>query len=141
MKLTALVLLAAVSLGSVWRETNSYAAARRGAAAFEQKHYKEAVAAFQRANELAPSARNAFNLGTAQIAAGEREQGSNTLGQALKDPTVRADAFFNRGNSALASKAFDHAVRDFVEALKANPGHLSAKRNLEIALQRRDEQR
>ena len=135
------ILLLAVSLGTFWRETNSHAAARRGTAAFEDKDLGKAVAAFRRAQELAPSPQNAFNLGTAQIAAGEREEGSATLGEALKDRALRADAFYNRGNSALAARSLDHAVRDYIEALKANPGHLSAKRNLEIALKRRDEER
>lgn len=140
MKIAA-VLLFAVSLGSFMRETNSRASAARGAKAFEAKKYGEAVLAFSRAYELAPTPRNAFNLGTAQIAAGEREKGSATLAPALKDPQLRADAYYNRGNSALASKALDHAIRDYVDALKAQPGHAGAKRNLEIALKRREQER
>jgi Ca-activated chloride channel family protein len=62
------------------------------------------------------------------------------LAEALKDPALRADAYFNRGNSALAAKSFDHAIRDYIDALKANPAHAAAKRNLEIALARRDSQ-
>lgn len=138
---TVAVLLLAVSLGSWWRETSSHAAARRGAAAFEEKRSGDAVDAFRRAYELAPSPRNAFNLGTAQIAAGDRERGSATLAAALKDPALRADAYYNRGNSALAAKALDHAIRDYVAALRAKPDHLAAKRNLEIALKRREEER
>ncbi len=129
------------SLGSLWRDTNSRASAMRGAEAFEEKKYAQAVDAFQRAYELAPTPRNAFNLGTAQIGAGEREKGSATLALALKDPELRADAFYNRGNSALAAKALDHAIRDYVQALKAKPEHAAAKRNLEIALKRREQQR
>lgn len=140
MKLVA-VLLVAGSIGSFWRDTNSHASSARGAGAFEEKKYAQAVDAYQRAYELAPTAQNAFNLGTAQIAAGEREKGSATLAIALKDPELRADAFYNRGNSALAAKALDHAIRDYVQALKARPEHAAAKRNLEIALQRREEQR
>lgn len=140
MKLGA-VLLIALTLGSWWRDTNSRASSARGAAAFEEKQYAQAADAFRRAYELAPTPRNAFNLGTAQIAAGEREKGSATLAAALKDPELRADAFFNRGNSALAARALDHAIRDYVQALKARPEHAAAKRNLEIALKRREEQR
>ncbi|HEX8619323.1 MAG TPA: hypothetical protein VF911_17200 [Thermoanaerobaculia bacterium] len=123
-------------LGDFMRETNSHAAASRGANAFAQKQYAESARAFAAAQELAPSVRGAFNLGTAEIAAGQREQGSARLAAAIKDPSLRADALFNRGNSALAAKAFEHAVRDYVDALKANPNHASAKRNLEIALMR-----
>ena len=138
MKVVALLL--AVSLGALWRETNSHAASRRGERAYEGKQSAQAVDAFRRAQQLAPSSRNAFNLGTAEIAAGRREQGSASLAAAIQDPALRADALFNRGNSALAAKAFDHAIRDYVAALKANPGHAAAKRNLEIALTRRESQ-
>ncbi len=137
MKLAA-VLLLAVSVTSLWRETNSHAAAARGAKAYAKQQYADAVKAYGEAQQLAPSARNAFNLGTAQIAAGQREQGSATLAEAIKDPELRASAYFNRGNSALGAKAFDHAIRDYTEALKANPRLDAAKRNLEIALARRD---
>lgn len=128
-------------LVSLWGEMSARLASARGAKAYEQKEYAKAVESFRRAHELAPSPQNAFNLGTAQIAAGQREQGSATLAAALKDPSLRADALFNRGNSALAAKALDHAVRDYADALRANPAHAAAKRNLEIALQRREQQR
>ena len=97
--------------------------------------------AFARAQQLAPSPRNAFNLGTVEIAAGDRERGSTHMADAIQDPALRADALFNRGNSALESKAYDHAVRDFSDALRANPNHTAAKRNLEIALTQKQNQR
>lgn len=123
-----------------WRDTNSHAASARGAKAFAKQQYAAAVAAFTRAHDLAKSSRSAFNLGTAQIAAGQREVGSATLATAIQDPTLRADALFNRGNSAFAAKALDHAIRDYVAALRTNPNHAGAKRNLEIALQRHQQQ-
>jgi tetratricopeptide (TPR) repeat protein len=140
MKPIALVLLAAMSLGSLWRDTNSHAAAVRGADAYAKQQYAQSVASYQKANQLAPSAQNAFNLGTAEIAAGQREAGSAVLAEAIRDPALRADALYNRGNSALAAKALDHAIRDYIDALKANPHHAQAKRNLEIAQQRKEQQ-
>jgi Ca-activated chloride channel family protein len=134
----AVGLLGVAGIGNFIRETNSHAVAARGVKAYEAKQYAEAVRSFATAQELAPSARGAFNLGTAEIAAGAREQGSARLAEAIKDPELRADALFNRGNSALAAKALDHAVRDYTDALKANPAHTAAKRNLEIALMRRE---
>lgn len=139
MKAVAILLLA-FSLEPFWRETNSAKSAARGAAAFEEKKYGDAVAAFERAHAIDPSPRNAFNLGTAQIAAGEREKGSATLAAAIQDPALRADALYNRGNSALAAKALDHAIADYAQALRARPAFPEAKRNLEIALRRREEQ-
>ena len=133
------VALLLVSL-AFWRETNSHASASRGARAYAAQQYAKAVAAFARVHELTPSPRSAFNLGTAQIAAGQREEGSATLAGAITDRALRADALFNRGNSALAAKALEHAIRDYTDALKANPNHGAAKRNLEIALQRHQQQ-
>ncbi len=137
----ALVVLAMLSAPAWWRETNSHAASRRAAAAYEAKQYAAAEQSYQRAQQLAPSSRNAFNLGTSQIAAGHREQGSATLAEAIRDPALRADALYNRGNSALAAKAYEHAVRDYIDALRANPNHAAAKRNLEIALNQQDSAR
>lgn len=122
------------------RETNSHAAAKRGVDAYAVSQYSEAVAAFTQAQQLAPSARGAFNLGTAQVAAGDRASGSAALAEAIKDPALRADALFNRGNSALAAKAFEHAARDFAEVLRLRPHDAAAKRNLEISLLRRQQQ-
>lgn len=137
----ALVVLGMIAPADFLRETNSDAANRRGVGAYEQQQYAAAAQSFARAQQLAPSARGAFNLGTAEIAAGRREQGSARLEEAIRDPELRANALFNRGNSALAAKALDHAVRDYTAALRANPRHEGAKRNLEIALMRREEQR
>ena len=123
-----------------WRETNSHAASARGAKAYAEKKYAEAVKAFARAREIAPSPRGAFNLGTAQIAAGQREEGSATLTESMDDVTLRPAALFNRGNSALAAKSFDRAIEDYIETLKLKPEHADAKRNLEIALLRREQQ-
>ena len=134
------VALLLVSL-TFWKDTNSRAASSRGAKAFQEKKYTQSVEAYRRAHDLAPSAQSAFNLGTAEIAAGQREQGSATLAAAIKDPALRADAYYNRGNSALAAKATEHAIRDYSDALRANPNHAAAKRNLEIALQRREQER
>ena len=136
--LLAIVLL--IGVADFLRETNSHAAATRGAKSYAEQQYAQSAKAFEKAQELAPSTRNAFNLGTAEIAAGEREQGSARLTEAIEDPALRADAYFNRGNSALAAKANDHAIRDYIEALRANPNHAGAKRNLEIALRRSAEQ-
>jgi Ca-activated chloride channel homolog len=141
MKTAGVVMLMALALPSWWRETNSHASSARGARAYEKEKYAQSAQAFGRAQQIAPSARNAFNLGTAEIAAGNREQGATHLADAVQDPTLRADALFNRGNSALEAKAFDHAIRDYSDALRANPNHAGARRNLEIALTQKKNQR
>lgn len=140
----AAILLAA-SLSDLWnriaRDTNSHAAAARGARQFTKGEYSKAIDSFRRAFDLAATPDAAFNLGTAQIAAGQREQGSATIQKALADPKLREPALYNRGNSALAAKAYDYAIRDYSAALKLDPKDLAAKRNLEIAWTRREEER
>lgn len=130
-------LLLAVNLLQLWRDSNSHAANARGVKAHATKKYAEAVKSF--ANEK-PTPQSAFNIGTAQIAAGNRELGSRTLMRADEDPKLRGDSLFNRGYSALKSKAYDYAIHDFTEALKANPSDAAAKRNLEIAIAKQAQQ-
>jgi tetratricopeptide (TPR) repeat protein len=120
-----------------WRDTNSHAATARGVKAFAQKKYPDAVKSFAKASTTAPTPARAFNLGTAEIAAGNGEAGSSTLGAAMREPSLRADALFNRGNAALAANAYDYAVRDYGEVLKLRSNDAAAKRNLEIALRKR----
>jgi tetratricopeptide (TPR) repeat protein len=130
----ALVALLALATPSWWSETNSHAANRRGIAAWERQQYSAAADAFREVAKAVPSARNAYSLGTAEIAAGEVKRGATHLAEAMKDPSLRADAHFNRGNAALAAREPQRAIPDYVEALRANPSHAGAKRNLEIAL-------
>jgi Ca-activated chloride channel homolog len=134
-------LLLALAMPSWWRATNSHGESRRAAKAWEQQQYATAADAYGRAQEVASSPRGAFNLGTAQVAAGDFAEGATTLGEVLEDPTLRADALYNRGNSALAASELDDAVREYIEALKTDPRHTAAKRNLELALMRSENQR
>lgn len=136
--LLTLVLALPASVAGWWRETNSHAANARGIRAWAKSEYAAAAAAFEKAG-ASPDA--AFNRGTARIAAGNLRQGAADLEGALKDPRLRADALFNRGNGALAAKEFDRAAADYAEALRSNPAHAAAKRNLEIALRRREAER
>ncbi len=131
------VLLLAWNIAQLWRDSNSHAATAHGVKAFAQKKYADAVKDFGAANAIAPSTKRAFNLGTAQVADGNREQGSTTLAKAMGDASLRADALFNRGNSALASNAYTYAIRDYADVLRMRPGDAAAKRNLEIALARK----
>lgn len=127
--------------GIAVHQTNSHAASRRGMREYAAKQYAAAARAFRDAHRMNPDARTAFNAGTASIAAGQHEEGSALMEQAVRDPELRASALFNRGNSAMAANALDHAIRDYQDALRARPDFAEAKRNLEIALTRRESQR
>lgn len=126
---------------SVTRATSSYAATARGVSQYARGKFRDAAASFADADSIRQTPQTAFNLGTAQVATGDRERGSTTLAKAMRDPKLRADALYNRGNSALASNAFDAAIRDFADVLRLRPNDAKAKRNLEIALLRKSQQK
>jgi tetratricopeptide (TPR) repeat protein len=138
MKIVSILLLVTLPLvDRLTRETNSHAATARGVKQFASKKYAEAQKSFATSSSIAPTPARSFNLGTSQIAAGNREAGSATIAKALSDPSLRADALFNRGNSALSANAFDYAIRDYTDTLRIRPTDAAAKRNLEIALRRK----
>jgi tetratricopeptide (TPR) repeat protein len=137
-KTLAILLIAGLPfVAQLTRETNSHAANARGVKQFAAKRYAEAQRAFATASAIASSPSRSFNLGTSEIAAGNREAGAATIAKALADPSLRPDALFNRGNGALAANAFDYAIRDYSEALRLRPSDTAAKRNLEIALRKK----
>jgi tetratricopeptide (TPR) repeat protein len=137
-KTVAILLIAGLPfVAQLTRMTNSHAANARGVKQFAAKKYAESQKSFATASAIASSPSRAFNLGTSEIAAGNREAGAATIAKALADPSLRPDALFNRGNSALAANAFDYAIRDYTETLRLNPSDAAAKRNLEIALRKK----
>jgi len=127
------LLVLALDFGRVWHDLNSWLANAHGIAAYRQRRPAVAAQSFGKANAIQPTPPRRFNLGTAEIAAGDRERGAAALDEAMRDPLLRADALYNRGTSALVSGAFDSAIRDYVDVLKLRPNDAQAKRNLEIA--------
>jgi tetratricopeptide (TPR) repeat protein len=137
----AIALLVAVDFHRLLAPTNSRAAAVDGSEAYRKGDYRAAERAFRQAASMRPGATASFDLGTAQIAAGNHEAGSAALSDAVKDSALAGDAFYNRGSSALQSRAYDAAIRDFEQSLRLRPFDAAARRNLEIALRRREQQR
>lgn len=123
------------------RETNSAAEVRRGIESYRNERHDEAVRAFESASKLRSNPVTSFDLGTAKVAAGQLQEGARELTNAAKEPGVAPDALYNRGNAALSANALDQAIRDYIESLRLRPGDQDAKRNLEIALLRRQASR
>jgi len=127
------LLVLAIDVARVWHDLDAYLANVRGVRQYAAKQYAKSTASFEKANAIQPTPPRAFNAGTAEIAAGDRERGAAALDQAMRDPRLRADALYNRGTSALAAKAYDSAIRDYVDVLKLRPNDAATKRNIEIA--------
>lgn len=122
------------------RPTNSRAAAADGVKKYSKKDYKGAVESFHQADSIESTPVTSYDLGTSRIAAGDAKQGASALENALKDPAIKPDALFNRGNARLSEKEYDQAISDYKESLRLRPADDGAKRNLEIALRRKQQQ-
>lgn|SRR4051794_25805960 len=127
------LLVLAIDVARVWHDLSSYLASAGGVKQFQAKQYAKSTASFDKANAIKSTPARQFNLGTAEAASGDRERGAAALDKAMSDPGLRADALYNRGTSALAAKAYDSAIRDYVDVLKLRPNDAATKRNLEIA--------
>jgi tetratricopeptide (TPR) repeat protein len=127
------LLVLAIDVARVWHDLNAYLASARGVKQYQAKEYAKSTQSFEKANAVKTTPARELNLGTAQVASGDRERGAAALDKAMADPRLRADALYNRGTSALSAKAFDSAIRDYVDVLKLRPNDAATKRNLEIA--------
>ncbi len=118
---------------------------------YRSGQYKEAAAAYERAiREGHDSPRLEYNLGTALLAAGDREGAIAALERAAamaRDMDLRYRALFNLGLGYLqqglaakgpdAAQALDAAVDAYKRALRMRPDELDAKWNYELANRKR----
>ena len=134
------ILLILLDASSLWRsatrDIRSVVAEWRGVRDYTAQRYISAEEALSRADSARPTALSAFNRGTAEIAAGRRDEGAQTLERAMRDGTLHADALFNRATGELARGDHASAIRDYSAVLRLRPSDAAAKRNLEIALKR-----
>lgn len=139
MLLIALLAAAAAPL-PILRPSNSKQLTRSGIEAYKAGNFEEAAHHFSEADSLSESERATFNAGTAAVAAGALAEGKRLLDLVLEGETpVAGDARFNDGNAELTAEQWDAAIEQYSEVLRRQPSAMDAKRNLEIALQRKTE--
>lgn len=115
----------------------------RGIDAYEQGEHDQALEYFAAARErLGDRPEIQFDEGLAQLAKGDLEAARSSFerGTESDDLEIRASALYELGNMALQAEDFEGAIERYVACLKARPDHANAKWNLEIALQRKQEQ-
>lgn len=114
---------------------------------YQAGKYKEAAAAYEQAlRNGKQSARLEYNLGTALLAAGQRDEAMTALEHAAQiadDADLRYRALFNLGLGYLqrarssagqdASQAYMSALDAYRKALRLKPNELDAKWNYELA--------
>lgn len=114
-----------------------------GNEAFVQGNFNDALQSYRKAEVDAPDEPEPYyNTGNVLIRQQENEDAVRHLQQALKtaDPELAADVAFNLGNAHYEVGDFDAAAQAYIESLRLDPGAPDAKHNLELALQRVEEE-
>lgn len=127
-------------LEPVLRPANSRILSQQGLEQFDKEQYAAAAALFEQSRQLRPTAEATFDLGTALVGAKDHPRAEQMLQSLAGDPMLAGPSWYNAGNSQLARGALDEAIESYTQALRLSPTNMSAKRNLEIALQRQEQQ-
>lgn len=110
---------------------------------YKDGEYEKAAEKFKDAGILKPDkALPAYDKGTALYKSNDFEGAANEFqGSVTKnDPGVKADAFYNAGNSYFRAGKYDQAIKSYVDALKLQPKDTDSKHNLEMALMQMKQQ-
>ena len=124
-------------------------AARSGERLYDEGSYREAYAAFQRAFDASGDPTLQYDLGVVLYRLKRYEGAARSLREASGVPRLRQRSQYNLGNAyvRLSEEAADkqeplrQAIAAYEEALRLDPSDSMAKWNLELALQRRGEDR
>jgi tetratricopeptide (TPR) repeat protein len=122
-----------------------------GNQAFGQGRYDDAIHDYEHAGGGVDRGGLDYDLGTARLKAADAEKDPKKKQQlhddgmadlahaagAAKDPRVRAQAAYNRGNAFFSDGKLDDAVTSYKQALRENPELEDARLNLELALRHR----
>jgi Ca-activated chloride channel family protein len=114
----------------------------KGIRAYEAKDYTEAQKQFIEAQiENPEDKRLYYNIGTAAYMNKEYEEAINHFSKALdaKDAGLRHNARFNLGNTHYQMGHMDEAIKEYEAVLKEFPDDREAKDNLDLALQKKQE--
>lgn len=118
-------------------------AIKRGNAHYKAEAYDAALEAYQSAAEDRPEdAISRYNLGTALYQKKQFEKASDEFRRSLDtvDPVPQAQGYYNLGNAQVQLNDIEGAIRSYKSALRLNPVDLDAKHNLELALEKLEQQ-
>ena len=116
---------------------------KRGNTHYKAEAYDAALEAYQSAAEDRPEdAISRYNLGTALYQKEQFEKAADEFRRSLDaaDPIYRGQGYYNLGNAQVQLNDIEGAIRSYKSALRLNPADLDAKHNLELALERLEQQ-
>ena len=114
-------------------------AIKRGNAHYKTEAYDAALEAYQSAAENRPEdAISHYNLGTVLYQKERFEKAADEFRRSLDaaDPVRRAQGYYNLGNTQVQLNDIEGAIRSYKSALRLNPADLDAKHNLELVLEK-----
>jgi len=110
---------------------------RSGNDYYDDEDYKEAEVDYMKALEAKPeSFKGQFNLGSALYKQENYEDATKLYGSLAErdaDADVRANSFYNLGNSFLKAQKYAESIEAYKNALRLNPDDMDAKYNMEYA--------
>jgi Ca-activated chloride channel homolog len=134
----ALLLAPAAALGQAGRS-----AVEEGNRLYDEGRFSEAHEKYLEALREAPdSPVIRFNDGSALYQGQDWAGALDAFGDAVEsgDPRLLSDAWYNLGNAFYRAGQLDRSLEAYKQALRANPGDMDAKHNLERVLQQQQQQ-
>ena len=113
-----------------------------GNALFEKGEYEAALRRYLEAQQEARSRPELhFNAGDALYKQGKYAESMQEMGRATEDtyPDMSAAAHYNLGNALFRQEKFQEAVGAYKKSLERKPNDIDAKINLELALEKLDQ--
>ncbi len=112
---------------------------RAGEKAYKRGDYAAAELEYRRAADREPSYKAYYNLGLTLTRLERPEEAAEAFERAERfatDDAERADANYNAGTACFDAEDLQESVRQYVEALQADPSDVEAKENLTQVLKR-----
>jgi Ca-activated chloride channel homolog len=123
---------------------------RRGERLYSQGNFREAYAAFQKSFEASGDPALQYNLGVVLYRLRQYQNAATMLRESAAVPELKQRSYYNLGNAYVRlaeevpqnpDEPLRQAIGAYEEALRLDPSDSAAKWNLELALQRRGEDR
>ena len=118
-------------------------AIKRGNAHYEAEAYDAALEAYQAAAKDRPEDPiSRYNLGAVLYQKKQFEKAADEFRRSLDavDPIHQVQGYYNLGNAQVQLNDIEGAIRSYKSALRLNPRDLDAKHNLELALERLEQE-
>ena len=110
---------------------------RAGDKAFQRGDFAQAELEYRRASETDPNFKSLYNLGVSLAKQDRGEEAAEQFERAKRYADAQdevVDASYNAGNAHLQQEDLKESIKQYVDALRANPDDVEAKQNLAEAI-------